>query len=365
MIRGLAVPLLLLFLRAASAGFAAAPRTGAPTATTNNPGWWCQAVIDYSAANEFIAAHYGLESRYFGRDRATEPILNAREGLMQLDDDDTSVVRTEPSLTNCGFQLVETSSPSNMIDWNDLKSIRESYLPVVREALASSYGDAIRRIYFWCPTIRRQDFKATPRDQSDKTTPLASYVATAHIDTDVNAYSSVEDLVQVVESSRFPGTKVPVSQTVRELQEGRRFAIVNAWRNIGANGAPIRRAPLAFMPMRYTQPSQAFPDGTPDFAKSRWYTFPEMATNEILLFAQYDRDAAFPSDLWHCALTKIGLEDSLLRESFDVRCLVLFDEQVPKERDRLARRKLSKMNFRESQTFCSEQAERRRQLANG
>ena len=245
-------------------------------------------------------------------------------------------------------------------------------------------------VYFWCPTVRRLDSQPTPRGDADRdnntTTapPLANYAATVHIDTDVNAYASMADLIQVVAKNRFPGTSVPVAPIVQALEhDGRRFAIINAWRNIGST--PVQRAPLALRPTRYIQPNAAFPHGTPDWTRSHWYTIPEMKPHgsELLLFAQYDRDAAVPSDLWHCALSSVNDtgssrtggsfsfsdqdNDGALpqppppRESFDVRCLVVFHEKVPEDRDRWSRRSPSKMNFQESQTFCSEQAERRRQ----
>jgi len=336
---------------------------------------WCHAEIDYSAANEFIAAHYGLleeEESYFGSDRVVEPIYNAREGLVV--GATAEAERVPPSLTNCGFQLVELGEDNEpeTIQWDDLNSIRENYLPAVREAILSSYGNRVSDVYFWCPTVRRLDSQPTPRGDADRDSntttapPLGSYAATVHIDTDVNAYTSMADLIQVVAKNRFPGTRVPVTPIVQALEhDGRRFAIVNAWRNIGST--PVRRAPLALRPMHYTQPNEAFPHGTPDWTHSPWYTIAEMKPgSELLLFAQYDRDAAVPSDLWHCALSSVNDNDGALpppppRESFDVRCLVVFHEQVPEDRDRWSRRSPSKLNFQESQTFCSEQAERRRQ----
>ena len=327
---------------------------------------WCEARIDYSAANEFIAAHYG-KTRYFEKDRKTEPIYNAREGVQQHLQDEGTHYRPA-SLSECGFTLVQQEKPADT-DWTDLNSIRETYLPRVRDALLTVYGaggessNLSADVIFWCPTLRLENAAQTPRDGRALETPKSGYVATAHIDTDVNAYETVQQFVDMVYKNRFPGTNFNARELVTALSDGRarRFSIVNAWRNIG--DAPIKRAPLALMPSRYAQPDAAFPNAIPDHQSSCWYTYPNMTPNELLLFCQYDRDASQPSDVWHCALTEIGNDDSgPPRQSFDVRCLVLFhQETVPQHRDRLRHHdgNPSLLNYKESQTFCSEQAARR------
>lgn len=181
------------------------------------------------------------------------------------------------------------------------------------------------------------------------------------IDSDVNAYESIEEFLQVVANNIVPGTKpLPLAKVLKSLNDNhQRFCIYNAWRNIGSER--VQQAPLAFRPMRYTQPSVAFPLGQPDFRKSYWYTFPEMEPNEVLLFAQYDRDAAYPSDLWHCALKSVGTDGTVPpRKSLDVRVFVVCKETVPQSRDRLAHRVTSVLDIKQSQDFCTEQAKRRK-----
>ena len=120
----------------------------------------------------------------------------------------------------------------------------------------------------------------------------------------------------------------------------RRFAVVNAWRNIDPR-SPVCRAPLAVMATRYKDgETSVVPEASPCTARSRWYVFPEMKADEVLLFMQYDRSADAPSDVWHCALPQMteGSDVDQLppRRSFEVRCLVIFDEQVPSDRDRFS-----------------------------
>ena len=90
----------------------------------------------------------------------------------------------------------------------------------------------------------------------------------------------------------------------------------------------------------------ALPHAKPSKAASRWYTFPAVTSDELLVFTQYDRDVRATTDLWHCALTNVvddqrdgqytgrSDDDPHNRHSFDMRCLVLLDDTVPKEWDR-------------------------------
>ena len=84
---------------------------------------------------------------------------------------------------------------------------------------------------------------------------------------------------------------------------------------------------------------------------ARWYSYPDLTPDELLLFCQYDRDATRPSDLWHCALASTGD-----RTSFDVRTLVVFADR-PVE-DRFVRTG-ALLTRDESQVFCAEQHRQR------
>lgn len=169
------------------------------------------------------------------------------------------------------------------------------------------------------------------------------------MDVDVHAYASLDDLTAMCYKNRLHEIDLP------QLQEeiaNRRFVIVNAWRNIGQE--PASRAPLGLYRVKYDD--WAFPLSSP-LPSSRWYTFPDVKPDELLIFCQYDRDVRQPSDLWHGALMDIGQGE---RYSMDLRCLVVFEETIPEKYDRFAHKLVSKLNFDESAKFCSQQAERRR-----
>jgi hypothetical protein len=348
---------------------------------------WENAQIDYSAGNEYIAAHYGDssdgggdDSSYFADNVKMERIYDARK-------------TTNTTFATHGFTLLrygdsqEFQTMLESVDWRNLSSIQTLYLPQVEDAIRNVvFRDTpVAHVMFWCPTLRTGAATDSSSTGTTSTTPQGGYAATAHIDTDVNAYASVRDLVrmiiknQLVVLSPEPQAEACRSDAnnnndlgsledmmVTAIETHRcRFAIVNAWKNIGIT--PVTNAPLAFMPARYSDINTAFPYGTLDESSCRWYTFPSMTANELLLFAQYDRDASQTSDVWHCALSlpsssSSSSPSSCSRQSFDIRCFVLFADSVvvPAQRDRLHHRRPSRLDRSGSAAFCADQSRRRR-----
>ena len=188
-------------------------------------------------------------------------------------------------------------------------------------------------------------------------TPTANFAAFPHIDTDINAYSDATHLVDLLEKNCLES--FDREDVLDSLAKGRRFCIANAWKNTAHH--PVTRAPLALFSTRYKN-GWAFPDSKPDMNISKWYVYSNMTMGEILFFCQYDRDVRLPSDVWHCALTGHGTGS---RISFDLRMFVIFDEVVPRERDRFSEDRMRCLLDREgSGCFCSEQEERCRADAN-
>eukprot|EP00977_Amphora_coffeiformis_P014677 scaffold4162_cov162-Amphora_coffeaeformis.AAC.10 len=316
-----------------------------------HPRLYTTAQIDYTGANEYTEAHYGISDYFVGRhkvgDKVVEPILDARAGVIDLDG---SV--KEPSIELCGFQLVNTAT--GVTKWEDLDQIRDTYLPQVKSILEDRIyaGSKIRHIIFW-NAVRRGERLEQTRPEDPSLTPTANFAAFPHIDTDVNAYSDASQLVDLLEKNCLEG--FDREDVVNSLEKGRRFCIVNAWKNIADQ--PVARAPLALFATRYKS-GWAFPDSKPDMNTSKWYVYSNMTVGEILFFCQYDRDVKLPSDVWHCALTGHGTGS---RDSFDLRIFVIFDEVVPRERDRFSEDRMRCLLDQEgSGCFCNEQEERRK-----
>jgi hypothetical protein len=283
---------------------------------------WCEAKIDYTAANEYINER-NQRTPYFAASQILEPVFDARIGVY----DDQSDSWRSPTVESTGFTLIE--APTRTTDWQNIAHVRDTYLPELQRVLETTFeGSEISHMIFWNPMLRGEQLVPTKEEEA---TPTASVAGAVHIDTDVGAYEDEESLVRLIEMNRIDTGSFPRDELIAALQARRRFAIVNMWRNIAP--VPVARAPMALLATRYEGPG-AFPEAVLDPTRSRWYTFSEMKRDELLLFRQYDRDVSHPSDFWHCALKGFGDASAPPRQSFDLRCFIVFKEQVPESRDR-------------------------------
>mmetsp|Transcript_4134 Transcript_4134/g.9379 ORF Transcript_4134/g.9379 Transcript_4134/m.9379 type:complete len:451 (-) Transcript_4134:749-2101(-) len=362
--------------------------------------WQRAASVDYSAVNEYVAAHYSYlplpdDSRcgatsttrstspcklhdgykYFGHTdadgKATEEIYNARNGYF---DDDVGELVT-PSLDQCGFQLVPSRAPA-VTDWTSTDQIYELYLPKLKALLNDTLShhetyppSLVSHILFYQPMLRGESV-----DMGSKTSSVASLV---HIDTDFGAHDAegilgMVERNQITSNSSSEGKSFPRKEVTNAIRDGRRFAIINAWRGVNSDETPVQRAHLGLLSPRYASNDAAtslprhkrcYPALRPDRAQSRWYTYPQMGKDEVLLFKQYDRRADRVSDIWHCSLPIFPAEERCSsRTSFDCRALVIYDEIVPAELDRYCKDRLKPvLSFEESGCFCDSQAEERRE----
>ena len=311
-----------------------------------------KSAIDYSAANQYIKAHYNQQS-YFESDLAEEPIYDGR--LLQA-----RYENVDDMLTSNGLAIIESIAPMEGDDYSDLHAIEQNYIPELEKVLQSRFGEELLHSVFWNPMLRGESYDIS-RASSVATANIASLV---HIDTDVGAHTDVTEFLDIVQKNQVSSNMGPSSiadfeQTKKAIQEGGRFAVINFWRNLSTGG----RAPLAIMGTRYQSGDDniAFPDSRPDTGRSHWYIFPNSTSREVIVFYQYDRDSRQPSDLWHCAIQSPCHENSEPRRSFDIRALVVLNEVVANEFDRFREdRTLPRLSFDESGCFCDEQADERK-----
>ena len=327
-------------------------------------------------------------------------------------------------LRDYGFALLHSPTKMNtntntnphthtQSDWLDWKNIQKTHLPELQDILSVLFPNKIMHC-FWNPMVRGESYEISRSQEEEGNTevPTANIAPMVHIDTDIGAYENIDALLNLVENNKMQvmatpthGGEVGIVSDNGTCTNGdcgsvestfdadifadavtrgkKRFAIINFWRNIG--DAPVTRAPLAILSTKYSNHDNdngdktkgAFPDAAPDLTQSKWHVFPNVTRDEVIVFYQYDRLISQPSDLYHCAISSNRDQDNVTgnvigrdgsdhgddqsgRVSFDIRALVLLDEEVPLELDRFnPMRTRPILSLEESGCFCDEQAEKR------
>ena len=342
---------------------------------------WCYHPIDYSAANEFIQEHYhhifddnlyfeqGVESGPFDennhdKNKPMEPIYNARNGIPNRN-------FAQATIPDDGFTLLR--APSQVRDWTDLQDIKSTYLReletlILMKILSKDEVENLSHVVFWNPMFRgeKQTVSNVERNMNHAHPPTSPTAGMVHIDQDVGAYDA-QDIVRLIKNNAIvmdDREETDFEEIVEAVENGHRFAIINFWRNADPDN-PIRRQPLAVYSPYYNQQNkeqpERFPNAKPDTEESCWYTYPEMTTDEVLVFKQYDRDASYPSDVWHCALKSIIDETAPPRKSFDIRAFLVFQTKPQSDSsDRFSEQRIRPvLNYEESGEFCNQQAAKR------
>ncbi|KAL3774084.1 hypothetical protein ACHAW5_009546, partial [Stephanodiscus triporus] len=289
------------------------------------------ATVDYSAANEYVRAHYD-ETNYFdyGGSSAVHRFYDGR--ALQ-----SSYENEREMLNENGLAVIE-SPTTKELDWTNVDDVRCYYLPELERMLLRNLfpSSDILGYFFWNPIPRGGKWRPFDKNRLRLLSTGTS---------DIHQYT-VEDAANAI------------------IHGKKRFVIVNFWRII--EDEPVASAPLAVLSTRYDDEHRvsAFPNARPNMEKSRWYVFPNATKDEVIAFYQYDRNAIQLSDLWHCAITTLAgggkASSTRPRRSFDIRALVVLDDGVPRELDRFGLDRTKPiLTFEESGCFCDKQAEDR------
>ena len=332
--------------------------------------------IDYSAANEYIGEHYQHifgDRMYFDNGvtgpfveenhdlHPKEPVYNARNGVIRPNNSSVQDLGP-PTLEHDGFTLLQ--APSLVSDWKDLPQIKSVYRHELEKLLREDLfaGEELMDIVIWNPMFRGENevVSNVQRDMTQPNPPTSPTAGMVHIDQDIGAYEAAGFLAMIRNSRLMENDEDKFPKLIELVNKGHRFAVINFWRNAGAE--PIRRQPLAVFSPRYEEASfPYFPKSKPDPALSRWYTYPNMTPDELLVFKQYDRNGSYPSDIWHCALKSISDPSAPARESFDIRAFVVFASMVDPQKDRFGIDRVRPiLDYEESGEFCDAQAEKRK-----
>ena len=230
---------------------------------------------------------------------------------------DARPIADELSLDREGFALVHHDS--KVIDFHDDDEVRARYYPEVERLIKETTGAAKVVIF---DHTRRVD-SGEPDRKDGKRTPVRK----VHNDyTERSGPQRVEDLLTPGEAALW--------------RQGR-FAVINLWRSI--KGA-VEAAPLAIADAQSMGPGDfvaadlVYPDRTGEIyyvtenPAQRWYYFPKMAEDEVLLLKCYDsREDGVARFTAHTAFDDPETPlDAAPRESIEVRTLVLLEDPRPR-----------------------------------
>lgn len=220
------------------------------------------------------------------------------------------------SLERNGFQLIRhISDVNNFRDENELNTIYQAEMVTLIKSVTGAV-----RVHVFDHTLRTGD------ENSDDASWMRETVNHVHNDyTTQSAPQRVRDL--------FP------DEAENLLQH--RFAIIQVWRTIRS---PVEKSPLAMCDARsisvddliVMERSRPVGPGSTERVgelyhlsfnkKHRWFYFPKMTNEEVLIFKTFDSDLGSPARFTaHAAFEDPTCRpDSLERVSIDIRALAFF-----------------------------------------
>lgn len=226
--------------------------------------------------------------------------------------------RAQLSVHHEGFELLD--APTQVRDFRDDEEVRTVYYQEAIELALAATG-ASRAYVFDHLLRRREEDRGSLSFGRRGASGLAA--ANGRIHNDYTEASGQKRLGLVL-------TELDATERVN------RFAIVNIWRSIKG---PILDTPLAVCDAR-TLSIQDFVVGEVRYPKRegeiylfthaekhRWSYFSEMARDEALIFKQYDSQVSGVARFTpHAAFDHPEMpQDAPLRESIELRCLVVYE----------------------------------------
>lgn len=254
-----------------------------------------------------------------------------------------------------GFDLAEHRLEDPNLDFLDHEAVVRRHYPECQALLADVLGAA--HVFAFDHNVRWKVGESEKR-QTGQGQQVQKPIRLVHGDyTLTSAEQRLRDLAQPPRTNdtmrpflEDGETLIPSDLVDRALADGGRFAIVNLWRNI--DDVPLQRDPLAFcdaqtidvedlvvFEVHYTDRigENYFAHGSD---RHRWYFYPEVTRDEVLVIKQWDSAGAFASSKGQevdrgsskpCSLNfHSSFEDPLTPEnapercSIEVRCVAIY-----------------------------------------
>ena len=278
--------------------------------------------MDARVRNSFIPGSLGYMVPM--RDRAFQHMYEPSDGIIstncaydmrQCRIHDARQVPSSLSLDTTGFELLDSTSAVR--DFYDEQQVRDLYYREVEDIALIVTGGA-KAIAFDHLLRQREEGRPalTMGRRGDGSTPAA--VGRVH-----NDYTEASGRARL-------RTVVP------DIANDVPFMILNFWRAVQnpAIDTPLAVCDARSFPMTdWVASDVIYPSRTGEIYLGKyadahhWYYYPEMQTDEVLVFKTYDSRLDIPARMTpHCAFDDVSApDDAPLRRSIEVRCLVMLD----------------------------------------
>jgi hypothetical protein len=247
------------------------------------------------------------------------PWQNASMERRMVSISDARAVRSGLSIDREGFEL--RHAPSAVRDFRDKAEVLEVYYPEVAQLALAATGAS--RAFVFDHLVRKRE-PGPPGAFGRREGQRPGAAGRVHVDFTLgSARRRLE-----AELGAKPGTG--------DAAAVRRYSIVNLWRSIRH---PVLDAPLALCDARTVAPGDlvasdiVYPERTGEIYQLQyrrehaWSYFPAMTRDEVLVFKQFDSAPEVAGATPHAAFEHPHApRDAPLRESIEIRCLLVFDQ---------------------------------------
>lgn len=231
---------------------------------------------------------------------------------------------TAPTLESTGFVLVQNHIPMPSVDLLT-RSPPLEWLAWAERLVRDNTG--ARHVFAFHPSVRHR---------VQGSSEIASYV---HCDfTPQFHHKLIQWFAEGCRSSELAQGSEPDSLRQRMYDAGvteqdlsnARIMVLNVWCGLELGDARIHNFPMAFCDWRTVTESDVLRNRFVAFRpRHRWFWFPEVAMNDVLVFSTYDshqvEKGERASGIPHTAIDHPQtLADSSLQRSYDVKVLCLF-----------------------------------------
>ena len=237
-----------------------------------------------------------------------------------------------PGWKECGFERLHHTS--HVVDWTDDEEIAGVHYGEI-EQLARETSGATHALV--SDHVKRNAEQANKREREQNPVRLVhSDFAAGYHDVVRTSYRNVH--------GRGAATLARTGVTPEQIENAGRIVMLQFWRNLGARKMDF---PVAWCDSRTVTPDEGRPFlytgyvaggkafdalaiATPsDPTKHAWYTFPELAADEVVVFRTYDTDLVAQNKTWftpHSAFHDPDVEvGNPARFSIELRVMCLFD----------------------------------------